>query len=237
MKKTDHLRHISLRDRVGVLLRALPTAVAVMDCHGVVRYGWNPAAESLFGRTASEAIGKVIPLLDGGCDVDFADLLRRAATGEAISGTELRYERRDGSSVYVSVSLAPAASIAGVGVGTRTGAHRDVRTIVGLFEDITQRKQAEDLLRPTVRNVSGACSKSVSGMASCWFWILGLCMRIGELPRCLAVSPRNWPGSWWRTCAILMTCGMSQPEWSDSRVAISITSTRRTATFTRTGPL
>ena len=183
MEKTDHLRHISLRGRVGVLLRALPTAVAVMDCHGVVRYGWNPAAESLFGRTASEAIGKAIPLLDGGCDVDFADLLRRAATGEAISGTELRYERRDGSSVYVSVSLAPAAGIAGVGAGTGTGtgAHRAVRTIVGLFEDITRRKQAEDLLRDSEERFRSVFEEGQLGMA-----IVGLDTRIVQANRRIA---------------------------------------------------
>ena len=157
MENADHARHVSLRDRVDALLKALPIAVAVMSRDGVVRYGWNPAAESLFGRTKSEAVGRVIPLLDSGCSVDFADLLRRAATGEAISGTELRYERWDGSTVYASVSLAPAASI----VGNRRGP----RAIIGLFEDITQRKQAEALLRESEERFRSVFEDGQLGMA------------------------------------------------------------------------
>ncbi|MGI6132391.1 MAG: PAS domain S-box protein [Bacillota bacterium] len=157
MKKTDHSLRSTLRDRVDALLGALPTAVAIMDRDGVVRYGWNPAAESLFGRTRSEAIGRVIPLFDGDCSVDFADLLRRAATGETISGTELRYDRGDGSSVYASVSLAPAANI--------VGGRRGTRIIVGLFEDITQRKQAEYLLRESEERFRSVFEDGQLGMA------------------------------------------------------------------------
>ena len=157
MENADHARHVSLRDRVDALLKALPIAVAVMSRDGVVRYGWNAAAESLFGRTKSEAVGRIIPLLDSGCSVDFADLLRRAATGEAISGTELRYERWDGSTVYASVSLAPAASI----VGNRRGP----RAIIGLFEDITQRKRAEALLRENEERFRSVFEDGQLGMA------------------------------------------------------------------------
>ena len=157
MENADHMRHVNLKDRVDALLTALPTAVAVMDRDGVVRYGWNPAAERLFGRTKSEAVGSAIPLLDGGCSVDFADLLRRAAAGEVISGTELRYRRSDGSSVYTSVSLAPAKNT--------IGDHRGVRTIVGLFEDITKRQQAEALLRESEERFRSVFEDGQLGMA------------------------------------------------------------------------
>ncbi len=157
MENADHPRRVSLKDRADALLKALPIAVAVMSRDGVVRYGWNPAAESLFGRTKSEAVGSVIPLLDGGCSVDFANLLRRAAAGEVISGTELRYKRRDGSSIYTSVSLAPATSI----IGNRQRA----RAIVGLFEEITQRKQAEALLRESEERFRSVFEDGQLGMA------------------------------------------------------------------------
>ncbi len=173
MENTDHLPHVSLRDRVDALLKALPIAVAVMSRDGVVRYGWNPAAESLFGRAKSEAVGRAIPLLDGGCSVDFAGLLRRAATGEVISGTELRYERWDGSSIYASVSLAPAANI----VGNRRG----VRAIIGLFEEITQRKRAEALLRESEERFRSVFEDGQLGMA-----IVDLDTRIVQVNRRMA---------------------------------------------------
>ena len=186
MEKTDNLPHVSLRDRVDALLKALPIAVAVMNRDGVVRYGWNSAAENLFGRPRSEAVGKVIPLLDGGCSVDFADLLRRAATGEVISGTEFHYERRDGSTVYASVSLAPAANV----VGNRQG----TRAIVGLFEEITQRKQAEALLRESEERFRSVFEDGQLGMA-----IVDLDTRIVQANRRMAevfgCAPRELAGS------------------------------------------
>ncbi|HBK61122.1 MAG TPA: hypothetical protein DDZ84_10070, partial [Firmicutes bacterium] len=118
MKRTTRSSHSRFRERVDVLLAALPIAVAVMDGDGLVRHGWNPAAESLFGWTKDEAMGRAIPIMDGNCGVDFADLLQRAALGEVISGTELSYKRRDGSLVYASVSLAPAARFVGGRRGT-----------------------------------------------------------------------------------------------------------------------
>ncbi len=144
------------KDRVDVLLGALPIAVAVMDGDGIVRYGWNPAAESLFARTKSEAMGQVIPLANGSCSADFAGLFQRAALGEVVPGTEVRYERDDGSVAYASVSLAPVAA---------TRARTRVRVIIGLFEDVTQRKRADALLRESEERFRSVFEDGQLGMA------------------------------------------------------------------------
>jgi PAS domain S-box-containing protein/putative nucleotidyltransferase with HDIG domain len=157
VKRTTRSSHSRFRERVDVLLAALPIAVAVMDGDGLVRHGWNPAAESLFGWTKDEAMGRAIPIMDGNCGVDFADLLQRAALGEVISGTELSYKRRDGSLVYASVSLAPAARF--------VGGRRGTRAIIGLFEDITRRKRAEAVLRESEERFRSVFEDGQLGMA------------------------------------------------------------------------
>lgn len=63
-------------------------------------------------------------------------LYERAAAGETIVGHETRRLRRDGTQVDVSLSLAPLR-----------GPDGDVRGIVGVLEDISERKRHEEELR------------------------------------------------------------------------------------------
>ncbi len=173
MKTTARPSRTRLRERVEVMLAALPVAVAVMDSDGLVRHGWNPAAESLFGFARDEAIGRPIPLIAGDCSVDFADLLRRAALGEVVSGTELTYRRQDGSLIYANVSLARVARAGGIRDGTgdgtqartKGGARGSARAIIGLFEDITRRKRAEAVLRESEERFRSVFEDGQLGMA------------------------------------------------------------------------
>jgi PAS domain S-box-containing protein len=66
---------------------------------------WNPAAERLFAYSAEEALGRHVSLivpLDLRGELD--GLMERTAAGELIQGFETVRERRDGSTVEVSVS-------------------------------------------------------------------------------------------------------------------------------------
>jgi PAS domain S-box-containing protein len=97
---------------------------------------WNPAAQGMFGYSASEAIGAsigvVIPSDRAG---EEPSILNRVKQGEGVKLFESVRMRKDGTSFPVSITYSP---IWGVDGGRRTvvGASKIVR-------DISERKQAE----------------------------------------------------------------------------------------------
>ena len=69
---------------------------------------WNPAAERLFGYTASQAIGQHISILAGPAERGTqGEYLARARAGEKIPPYNARRLRKDGSYVDVSIALGP----------------------------------------------------------------------------------------------------------------------------------
>jgi len=81
-----------------------PDAVIILDPDGVVLY-WNPAAETIFGYTAGEDVGR--PLVDlvvtSGHRDSFEGLLREAASAGLCIDESVR-RRKDGSLLNVSGS-------------------------------------------------------------------------------------------------------------------------------------
>jgi PAS domain S-box-containing protein len=85
---------------------------------------WNPAAERLFAYSAEEALGRHVSLivpLDLRTELD--GLMARTASGELIQGFETVRERKDGSTIEVSVSASnirgPDGSALGIACITR----------------------------------------------------------------------------------------------------------------------
>ncbi|MBE0586381.1 MAG: PAS domain S-box protein [Desulfofustis sp.] len=113
------------------LINASPLAVIGISPEGTV-LSWNSAAEALFGWREEEVVGRLLPFAGDGQKDEFADLRRRVLAGETISRREVTRRRKDGSPVEVSLSAAPVV-----------GADGSIVSIVGLVEDISQRKQAE----------------------------------------------------------------------------------------------
>lgn len=112
-----------------------PLAVISIDSLGKV-VTWNRAAERLFGWSSSDVIGEDLPIATGPAAEEMRQLRARVTAGESFSGLELVRTRKDGSSVDVRLSAAPIRDADGRVVG-----------IVGMFEDISERKQAERALR------------------------------------------------------------------------------------------
>jgi len=121
--------------RPNLLLQKAPLAIVVMDSKGLVQM-WNPAAERLFGWTADEVFGCPIPIVPEGEWQGFEELLAGEFKGEVRNGLEIRRLRKDGSLVDVSLWTAPLQSPQSQIVGT-----------IGMFVDISERKQAEEALR------------------------------------------------------------------------------------------
>jgi PAS domain S-box-containing protein len=114
-------------------------AIIMMDPQGTVSF-WNPAAASILGYGAEEAIGKNLHTLLtperylAAHRAAYPEFLR-TGRGDAIGKTvELAARRKDGREIAIDVSLS-AVSLSGQWHA------------VGILRDITKRKQAEEALR------------------------------------------------------------------------------------------
>jgi PAS domain S-box-containing protein len=117
------------------LVNSAPLAICIMDPEGRVTV-WNPAAERVFGWTREEVLGRVLPSVPADKLSEFAALRKRVLNGEALTGVELRRQRKDGTPIDISLSTAPLYDAEG-----------EITGILGIQADITERKRADEELR------------------------------------------------------------------------------------------
>ena len=120
------------------LFQAAPLAIVVFDAEGKVT-NINPAAERLYGWTLQEVQGRLPLSIPAEYPEESLALLQRVLQGESFTGVEIKQQRQDGTLLDGSVSAAPLHD-----------ANGKLRGFVGLAEDITQRKQAEEALHTQV---------------------------------------------------------------------------------------
>ena len=130
----------SMTERLSSIVEASPDAVIALDTAGNVEL-WNPAAEQIFGWSEAEVLGESLPILDGDLDDGSEALRDRVLSGESISALEVERRTKDGSTIYLSLSAAPMRDSAG-----------DVIGIMGVMEDITERKERERRVQAIVQN-------------------------------------------------------------------------------------
>ncbi len=128
-------REVEQRRRLEAILDSSPFAIITLDPDGIVT-SWNPAAEELFGWTEEETIGQVHPAIRS----DDRERFNRTIDAVATDGEPLTREsevmRSDGSHFLVQVSVAPLRDADG-----------EIYGLVGIHQDITERKEAEERLR------------------------------------------------------------------------------------------
>jgi len=149
----------------GVLLSAIvessDDAIASKDLNGIVT-SWNPAAERIFGYTATEMIGQSIAIL---VPADRPDeepqILARIRRGERIDHFETVRRRKDGRFIDVSVTISPIRDSSGRIIGASKVAR-----------DVTEQKQAAIqgvLLSAIVESSDDAiASKNLDGVVTSW---------------------------------------------------------------------
>jgi PAS domain S-box-containing protein len=128
--------------RLRGITESAQDAILMMDPRGAVTY-WNPAAESIFGYTSEEAMGKdlhqlLVPERYRDAHREAFPEFLRTGRGNAIGKTlEVAARCKDGREIAVDLSL--------------SSIHRDDGWhSVGILRDVTERQQAAGKLREEV---------------------------------------------------------------------------------------
>jgi PAS domain S-box-containing protein len=119
------------KQALEALIEAAPIAIVVVDREGVAHH-WNRAAEETFGWTAGEVIGKRIPFVPSDRRHEFHGNIEQTLAGRPVTGLESERERKDGTRVPVRLFTARLRDPRG-----------ESNQIIGLLEDVTERKKAE----------------------------------------------------------------------------------------------
>jgi two-component system sensor kinase FixL len=93
--------------RLAAIVASSDDAIIGKTLDGIVT-DWNRSAETIFGYTAEEMIGKSIStLLPPGQEDETADILDRIRRGERVDHYETRRRRKDGEIIDVSLTVSP----------------------------------------------------------------------------------------------------------------------------------
>lgn len=136
-------QHVSELKRAGETLSRLASIVQSSDdaiigkqLDGTIA-SWNPGAERIYGYAEAEVIGRNISMLVPPDRPDeSAQILGRVKRGERVDHFETVRRRKDGRRIDVSLTVSPITDATGEITGAST-----------IARDITERKQAEEVLR------------------------------------------------------------------------------------------
>ena len=146
---------VALRDsesRLRTITDSAQDAILMMDAEGRISF-WNPAAERILGYTSAEAIGRnlhslIVPSRYHPAHHAAFPAFRQSGTGSAVGKTlDLAARQKDGREISVQLSLS-AIQVNGCWHA------------VGMLRDITQRRQAEEALLKTNRDLQAATARA-----------------------------------------------------------------------------
>lgn len=116
----------------ATLLEASEDAIAVQTLDGIVSL-WNKGAERIFGYRAAEIVGRPISLFSPPWRAEEASsILERIGRGEDVSLHETERCRKDGTVIWVGLTVRPIRGPSG-----------RISGALGIARDITARKTAE----------------------------------------------------------------------------------------------
>ncbi|NTU84700.1 MAG: PAS domain S-box protein, partial [Chloroflexales bacterium] len=124
---------------LAAIVKAVPQPIFAIDQDGLVLV-WNRHAERAFGWAAEEAIGHCLPIVPAEARDEYAALRERALC--ELSGHEVRWRRRDGAPIVLSLSTSLVRDDAGA-----------VLAIVVVATDITAERARE---REALLSIAGA---------------------------------------------------------------------------------
>lgn len=146
---------------LAAIIASSDDAIISKDLNGNIK-SWNPAAERIFGYTASEAIGRHISLIIPQESLSEEDyILGEIRQGNKVDHFETRRRNKNGTLVDISVTVSPIRNAEGVIIGASKVAR-----------DITQIKQAHKTgvhLAAIIESSDDAIiSKDLNGFITSW---------------------------------------------------------------------
>ena len=150
---TERKRAEERQSLLASLVTSSEDAIVSTDIDGTVT-SWNPAAQSLFGFTAAEVMGKrLATVLPPDRRHLTKDALHRVAAGMPVEHVETRSRRKDGSTVEVSMTISPIWDAKGNIIGTSR-----------LARDLTQQRTAQAVLDATASRLQRLLDSGVIGV-------------------------------------------------------------------------
>lgn len=130
---TERKRAEELAGRLVAIVESSDDAIISKTLDGIVTT-WNSGAELLFGYDANEIVGKsVMTLVPADRRDEELDILARLRRAEHIQHYETVRQRKDGSQVWVSLTLSPLGAPDGPVIGAST-----------IARDMTERRRADE---------------------------------------------------------------------------------------------
>jgi len=136
-QQVSELKHAGeTLSRTAAIVESSDDAIIGKTLEGIIT-SWNPAAERIYGYSASEMIGKSVSLLVPPQRPDeLQHILERILRGERVDHVETVRMRKDGQRIHVSLTVSPIKDATGQIIGAST-----------IARDITERKRADEALR------------------------------------------------------------------------------------------
>jgi len=182
---TERKRAAEDLQRTDQILKAVtrysPLAIIITDLDTNI-LTWNPAAERIFGWSEAEVLGRKNPIVPKDKQAEYNSLRGKVQEGVPYLSRELLRQKKDGTLIHLNASSASMRSDDGRIIG-----------LLGIFEDITERKKAEEASR--VRERQLAESQRIAHIGS-WEHNLmtGQVFWSDELFRLLGLDPKTDPG-------------------------------------------
>ena len=129
--------------RLAAIVASSDDAIVSKDLNGVIR-SWNAAAERMFGWTAEEAIGKPITIIIPKERIQEEDyVLSQIRQGLVVDHFETVRQRKDGSTLQISVTISPIHGPDGTVIGASKIA-RDVSEQIRLRQEADEANRLKD---------------------------------------------------------------------------------------------
>lgn len=132
-------------EQFRTIFEGAPIGIARLDLEGRV-VDANRALERMSGYATGELRGRAFTDLVAGDDVEAAgrDLISLVAGGRETYQAERRYTQKDGAIVWANVTVSVVRDVSG-----------QPQFCIGMVEDITDRKNAEEALRKSNKRLTG----------------------------------------------------------------------------------